>query len=54
MTAEQALRRLLDGPTDDRDVHETLLAAGLLQMTSGTGPTWVLNARGLAAMEALR
>lgn len=54
MSVHEALRRLAAGPTDDPEVHETLRAAGLLRLASGTGPTWVLNDRGLAELERAR
>lgn len=44
MSVHEALRRLA----------ETLRAAGMLRLASGTGPTRVLNDRGLAELERAR
>lgn len=54
MTVDDALAVLLQGPTERADVHGVLLAAGLLRMASGTGPTWTLTPEGRERLAALR
>lgn len=53
MNADEALAILAKGPTERADVFEALRAAGLLRLSTGTGPLWTLNDAGRARLAAL-